>query len=191
MNLLVIIENNFKDVELVTPLTIFKTSKQFNKIDFYNPTLKVAKGSDGFAFADNILNEVNIDDYDLIFIPGGSGAQALRKNDKSLNIIKDFYKKEQNKIIAVCDAPNVLSEKSIITNEEFSGYPTDWSIDFRNSNWQDNLVSISKNKLYTGNSPYSSAKLAFIALIEIFGYKIALSTYKIFAGKPEAKEIIL
>ncbi|WAM03058.1 hypothetical protein ONA22_04580 [Mycoplasmopsis cynos] len=47
MNLLVIVEDNFKDVELVTPLTIFQTSQKFNKIDFYNPSLKIAKGVNG------------------------------------------------------------------------------------------------------------------------------------------------
>ncbi|WAM09318.1 DJ-1/PfpI family protein [Mycoplasmopsis cynos] len=71
MNLLVIVEDNFKDVELVTPLTIFQTSQKFNKIDFYNPSLKIAKGVNGLAKIENIHNEININDYDMVFIPGG------------------------------------------------------------------------------------------------------------------------
>ncbi|EIE42453.1 hypothetical protein MCANUFG4_00160 [Mycoplasmopsis canis UFG4] len=190
MNLLVIIEDKFKDVELVTPLTIFKTSRQFNKIDFFSPNLKIATGSDGFAKIENILNNIDINDYDLIFIPGGSGAQALRKNQESLKIIKEHFNSGKG-IIAVCDAPNVLSENKIITNESFSGYPTNWSVDFRKENWIDQFVTSENKKLITGNSPFSSTKLAFYALIHLFGYQVALSTYKIFAGKPNAKEIIL
>ncbi|MCU9936789.1 DJ-1/PfpI family protein [Mycoplasmopsis cynos] len=191
MNLLVIVEDNFKDVELVTPLTIFQTSQKFNKIDFYNPSLKIAKGVNGLAKIENIHNEININDYDMVFIPGGPGSQDLRKNLKSINIIKQLYEKMNKKLVAICDAPNVLSEHKIIQNEKFSSYPTDWSSEYRTSNWTTELISKSNNKLYTGNSPYSSAKLAFMVIIEVFGYDVALKTYQIFAGSPDAKEIVL
>lgn len=190
MKLLVIIEDKFKDVELVTPLTIFKTSNQFNQIDFYNPKLSSATGKDNLAHINKILNNVDIDQYDLIFIPGGPGAQDLRKNIVSLNLVRKHYDAGKP-IVAICDAPNVLTEAKVIKNQEFASYPSLWSNNLRKDNWISNLVSYKEDKLITGNSPYASAKLAFITLIKLFGYKVALDTYKSYAGKPDATEIVL
>ncbi|UWV85073.1 hypothetical protein NW066_06195 [Mycoplasmopsis felis] len=47
MNLLVVFEDNYNDIELVTPLSIWKKSNCFNKITFYHPNLKQFKDNLG------------------------------------------------------------------------------------------------------------------------------------------------
>ncbi|WP_027121361.1 DJ-1/PfpI family protein [Mycoplasma leonicaptivi] len=189
MKLLVIVENKFKDVELAIPITIFKTSKQFDVIDYYHPTLKTVTGSDSLVTINNIKNHINPNKYDFVFIPGGAGVQDLRKNKVSINIISEF-KRLNKSIIAVCDAPNALKENNIIDNEKFSSYPSSWSTEFRKDNYTKEINSISDNlKFISGNSPYSSTKLAFDALEIFFGKEVALNTFKAYSGQPYINKI--
>ncbi|MBN4084109.1 MULTISPECIES: DJ-1/PfpI family protein [unclassified Mycoplasma] len=183
MKLLVILEDNFNDLELVTPITIWSRSNKFEKIDYFNPVLKSANGQLNLAKIDNILNEVDFKDYDAIFIPGGKGAQVLRKNFKSHELINKFVK-NQKLVWAICDAPNALKENDLIPeNTKFTSFPSEWSKLFRyNKDYEDTDVVVSNNFI-TGSSAMTAEKLAYKVLEEIFDKQTAIDTYKSIIGK--------
>ncbi|TDV24311.1 4-methyl-5(b-hydroxyethyl)-thiazole monophosphate biosynthesis [Mycoplasmopsis mustelae] len=179
MKLLVFIEDFFNDIELVTPLSIWKKSNKFSQIDFYHHSLKSARGQFGFAQINNILNDINLDEYDLVFIPGGRGAQDLRKNFDALDKIKKLLKQE-TKIAMICDAPNVLSEHKII-DSSFTSFPSDWSKEFRKDNYiKTDLVITSK--FMSASSAAVAEKLAYCVLANIFSQQAAIDTFKSITG---------
>ncbi|QKT05692.1 DJ-1/PfpI family protein [Mycoplasma sp. OR1901] len=183
MKLLVILENNFNDLELVTPITIWSRSNKFEKIDYYNPTLKSAVGQLNLARIDNIKNNVVFSDYDAIFIPGGKGAQVLRNNKQSHDLINKFI--NNNKFIfAICDAPNALKENNLIPkNTQFTSYPGEWSKLIRETpDYIDTDVIVSNNFI-TGSSAMSSEKLAYTVLEQMFDKQTAIDTYNSIIGK--------
>ena len=53
--------------------------------------------------ADKVLNEM--DDYDMIVIPGGAGAWTLRDDDRVISLIQD-YDHEGKFVAAICAGPN-------------------------------------------------------------------------------------
>ncbi|TNK95900.1 glutamine amidotransferase, partial [Mycoplasmopsis pullorum] len=76
MNILVILHNNFNETELVSTIAVLsKTNKCY--FTYYNPDYKMITGSNNLVKIETI-NEISIDDYDAVFIPGGPGAQLLR-----------------------------------------------------------------------------------------------------------------
>lgn len=74
--------------------------------------------------ADYLLEEINPDDYDGVYIPGGTrGAESLRDNEKVIEIIKDF-KKEEKLIAAICAGPIVLDRAGVLHDKKVTSFPT-------------------------------------------------------------------
>lgn len=168
MNLLVIVEEGFEDTELTGTLDLFhRANNLFNKTTFYNPLGIEAIGAHKIVKLQTTSN-INVDEYDVLFIPGGPAAKSIRKNQIFLNLIAKF--KNQNKlIIAICDAPNVLYENKFIDSKtKFSSFPINDSVK-EISNRSKELVSISPDKkLITGKCAAAVFDFA-LAVIEVLG----------------------
>ncbi|MGZ9755936.1 DJ-1/PfpI family protein [Mycoplasma sp. 394] len=189
MNLLVFIEDNFNDIELVTPLSIWKKSNMFDKITFYHKFLTQASGQFGFTKIENIDKTIDLDEYDFVFIPGGRGAQALRENKDALDKIQEWINKDKN-MAAICDAPNVLAEHQIIKKKDFTGYPSQWSQKFRKGiNYHDESIVIDKN-IISGKSAFAAEKLAYKVLQVLFGDDVAINTYQQISGNSDTEKIL-
>jgi protease I len=71
---------------------------------------------------DRTLDDVAVDDYDAIVLPGGQiNPDLLRINDKALEFIRAFF--DQRKIVAaICHAPWLLIETGIIKGRKATSY---------------------------------------------------------------------
>ena len=69
------------------------------------------------------IDEVDLENFDAVILPGGSpGYKNLKKNKKVMAIIKEAFIK--NKLIAaICAAPAVLSETGILKGKKCTIYP--------------------------------------------------------------------
>ena len=66
--------------------------------------------------------DVNVEKYDLLILPGGAKAmEYLRQDDNVLEIIKKFY---NNKILigSICHGAQLLISAKIVKNKKISGY---------------------------------------------------------------------
>ncbi len=75
------------------------------------------------VIADTLLKDVNIDEYDMMVLPGGlPGAEYLAKSD----LVKELLRKmdEKNKMVgAICAAPWALNEAGVL-KEKYTCYPS-------------------------------------------------------------------
>ena len=78
------------------------------------------------------LNEINVDDFDLLVIPGGVKAmEHMRLEKKIINLIKDFEKKK--KLIAcICSGVFLMISAKIVKNKNITGYYA-WKDDIENA----------------------------------------------------------
>lgn len=182
MNLLVILHPGFNDTELVTTINVLKRSGQFDKITFYNSNLKVATGQANF-FEINLVNKINLEDYDAIFVPGGSGAKLFRKDPEAIKTAKWFM--ANNKFVfAICDAPNALYESGIIPADyKYSSFPIENIMNISSKNRNQNNVTIDRN-LITGRCAGASKEFALTILKQLFGNK----TYQIMKNSYDPEE---
>ncbi|UVD81465.1 DJ-1/PfpI family protein [Mycoplasma iguanae] len=156
--LLVLVLEDFQDIELTTVLSTLDMSKTFSAIDFYNPNgLKEVSGQHKVTWVKINVEEPNLDEYEGIFIPGGKAAIHLRDDKKALELVKKFQDRNQ-KIYSICDAPNALHEKGIITDEAYVGYPI--SNHIKGENFKD-TNSVKHENLFTSRCPFTSFDLAF------------------------------
>lgn len=68
--------------------------------------------------------DINSKDYDCLILPGGMpGTKNLERNPKVSYLINEFQK--ENKLIcAICAAPSILIKKGLLTDNEFTCYPS-------------------------------------------------------------------
>ncbi|WP_373435009.1 DJ-1/PfpI family protein [Metamycoplasma equirhinis] len=170
MKLLILVHNNFNDIELGTAYYIFNTFGDFEKITIFNPNKNLTEAlGQGNVLNLKIEHNVNLNEYDAIFIPGGSGAKILREDNVSLNIIRRF--KDNNKyIFAICDAPNVLYENQIIDDQiNYSSYPLGENMQ-KGKLRNENNVTV-HDKIITGRCPAATFDFAISILYKLFDNK--------------------
>jgi protease I len=92
---------------------------------------------------DKMVEEVSVDDYDALTIPGGVGnPDQLRGDENAVKLVRDFA--EAKKPLAViCHGPWVLVEAGVARGRTLTSWPT-LQTDIRNAggNWVDREVVV-------------------------------------------------
>ncbi|HEU5066195.1 MAG TPA: type 1 glutamine amidotransferase domain-containing protein [Gaiellaceae bacterium] len=102
---------------------------------------------------DRKVEDVTVDDYDALVIPGGVGnPDTMRADDKAVRFVREFF--EAGKPMAViCHAPWMLVEADVVRGRTLTSY---WSIktDLKNAGgeWEDKEVVVDGH-LVTSRNP--------------------------------------
>jgi protease I len=79
----------------------------------------------GWVRVDRRADQVKVDDYDAIFIPGGAwNPDNLRYDKAVIAYVQDFYKSGKL-VAAICHAPVVLATADLLKGKKLTGY---WNI---------------------------------------------------------------
>jgi protease I len=101
---------------------------------------------------DRNLDDVKVDDYDAIVLPGGQiNPDLLRINDKALKFIRGFF--DQKKIVAaVCHAPWLLIETGIIRGRKATSYKSiKTDVINAGAKWEDSKVVVDQGVITSRN----------------------------------------
>lgn len=73
---------------------------------------------------DLTLDDVNIDDYDALLLPGGvANPDALRLEETAVNIVEDFMDAGKT-VAAICHAPWMLVEADVVDGRRVTSWPS-------------------------------------------------------------------
>ncbi|MEM5879581.1 MAG: DJ-1/PfpI family protein [Candidatus Aenigmatarchaeota archaeon] len=122
MRILVLLADGFEEIEAITVIDVLRRAGI--EADTVGITSGWVTGSHNISvMADKKLNEVEIEKYDGIVLPGGSkGVANLLKSSK----VKEFLEKmnEKEKLIAaICAAPSILAKYHLLDNKRATIYP--------------------------------------------------------------------
>ncbi|MDD3819510.1 MAG: type 1 glutamine amidotransferase [Actinomycetota bacterium] len=119
--ILILIEDGFRDEEVIYPYYRFKEAGFIVKVTGMEAG-KEYKGKFGVPVKSDILvSEVNLSNTAVVIIPGGNAPVKMREIKEMVTLVKEaFY---QNKIIAaICRGGLMLAEADIIKNKKVTGY---------------------------------------------------------------------
>jgi protease I len=68
------------------------------------------------------FNEIDVNDYDALVLPGGRAPEYLRMNERVLEAIRHFAE-SRKPIAATCHAAQLLSAANVIRGKRISAYP--------------------------------------------------------------------
>jgi len=68
------------------------------------------------------FDEITVDDYDALVLPGGRAPEYLRLNPKVLDMVRHFAH-TRKPIAAICHAAQILTAAGVVSGKHVSAYP--------------------------------------------------------------------
>ncbi len=164
---LVFIADGTEEIEVMTPVDFFRRAGLEVDLVAVKDTRKVRLAHKVYAGADKTIDEVNGENYDAFYIPGGlPGATNIRDNEKVIELIKEAD--AQGKILAaICAGPIVLEAGGILKDKNFTCYPG-FEKEIKSGSFVDDLV-VKDGNIFTGKGPAAAAQLSFALIEELLG----------------------
>lgn len=121
---LVFLADGFEEIEALTLVDYFRRADIFVDTVSVGDDLFVCGSHDIIVKADRLIDDIDLDFYDGIYIPGGSlDAKNLRDDKRVIDIVKKFD--EEKKIIcAICAGPSVLDRAGIVSERALVCHPS-------------------------------------------------------------------
>ena len=116
--------DKFEDLELFVPY--FRLLEAGIQVDVAAPAIERLTGENGYWFenVDKTIAEVNPDDYDLLFIPGGhpDGAPTtVRKITHAQEITRSFFARNKP-VTAICHGPYTLVSADVVKGRHLTSF---------------------------------------------------------------------
>lgn len=164
MKVMCILTDGFEELEAVGTIALLRRAGMV--IDVYAVESTVATGRFQVTF-DHLLNlnDLCVDEYDALFIPGGPHYAKLEVDEHVKAIIKHFF--DHDKVVsAICAAPTILGHLGYLKGKQYTCF-TSMNEDFGGT-YMDQYVAVDGN-LITGRSAAASIDFAFAIMENLAG----------------------
>lgn len=145
MKALIVSTNDFEDSELIYPY--YRLQEENIEVDIASPEMKDIEGKHGYKFEpEKDIENIKVEDYDLLVIPGGYSPENLRtETSEIINIINEFN--SSNKPIAsICHGIQLLISAKILDGKKATGYwPLEIDIQNAGAEFIDKEVVVDNN----------------------------------------------
>ncbi|MDI6885628.1 MAG: type 1 glutamine amidotransferase domain-containing protein [archaeon] len=118
----VIITDLFEDVEYTKPAEAFrKAGHELIHVGLKGGTTVRGKKAGTPVKIDRAVNEVSVDDFDSLLIPGGYSPDKLRVDDDAVNFVRAFVESDKP-VFAICHAPQLLITAQVLQGRKITGW---------------------------------------------------------------------
>ena len=119
---LIILVNNFEDVEALATVDVLRRSGII--IDTTSLDNKdIITQSNNKISVDYLLSEVNLNEYDFLILPGGKAVFNILDKDKRIDDLVDYFYVNKKLICAICAAPRLIAKRGYFDNLKFTIFP--------------------------------------------------------------------
>jgi protease I len=115
--ILIMVDNGVEDAEFLYPY--YRFQEEGYRVDVVaSKAGETYAGKHGVPIRSNLSpEEVNVDDYEALIIPGGIAPDRMRINKALVKIIKEAH--EKGKVIAaICHGPQMLIEADVLRGKK-------------------------------------------------------------------------
>lgn len=120
---LVLIGDLFEDVEMIAPVDILRRNKDDITIASVMHRKEVISARGIKMEADALIEDLDLDTFDFLFIPGGPGAYKLLVNIESVKTTIKYFVKQNKVVSAICAAPMLIGRLGLLKGKHYTVYP--------------------------------------------------------------------
>ncbi len=116
-----LLADGFEEIEALEPLDILRRAE----IEVKTAGLKNKEvvGAHGIkVIADIEIDEVDVNDMDLLFLPGGMGYKNLDSSEK-VHYLIDYAASNNIYIASICAAPSIIGKKNLLNGKKATCFP--------------------------------------------------------------------
>lgn len=165
--------NGFEELEAVGTIALLRRAGIC--IDLYSLHDTQATGRFDLTIS-NIANfkDIDVNEYNALFIPGGPHYAELEKNERVTDMIMNFANTDKV-IAAICAAPTILGHMGLLKDKKYTCF-TSMNEDFHGT-YVDEYVAVDGN-LVTGRSAAAVIDFAFAFIEKLEGKEKAEAVKK-------------
>ncbi|PKG23031.1 type 1 glutamine amidotransferase domain-containing protein [Niallia nealsonii] len=149
-----VLTNMFEDVEFTEPAKAFKEAGH-EVVTIESEAGKSVEGKQKEATVkiDKSINEVNPEEFDALFIPGGFSPDQLRADDRFVAFAKVFMDAKKP-VFAICHGPQLLITAKTLEGRNATGYKSiKVDMEYAGATYKDQEVVVCNNQLVTSRTP--------------------------------------
>ncbi|KON33412.1 hypothetical protein AC477_01600 [miscellaneous Crenarchaeota group-1 archaeon SG8-32-1] len=174
VKVLVFLATGFEEIETVTIVDVLRRAGL--EVVLTGLSNKVVEGAHSMKIVrDRSIDDVKIDDFDAVIVPGGNpGYKNLRKDSRVIELIKMAFESKKM-IAAICAAPAVLSDAGVLNGKFCTIYPgMENELENGRGISKQDIVVVDGN-LITSQGPATALPFALIIVEKLAGKQIAES----------------
>ncbi|MFS0577199.1 type 1 glutamine amidotransferase domain-containing protein [Sporosarcina sp. 179-K 3D1 HS] len=144
----------FEDSEFTEPAKAFREAGHTVET-IEKEAGKEVKGKKGESSIkiDHGIDEVQPDDYDALFVPGGFSPDQLRADDRFVQFTKHFMD-EKKPVFAICHGPQLLITAKALEGRGATGYKSiQVDMEYAGAKYMDQEVVVCSDQLVTSRTP--------------------------------------
>ena len=120
-HVLILSADGFEDSELLLPYQ--QLNEEGVSADIASLRKDTIRGKHGMEIAANLsVDEVDPNDYDMLFLPGGRAPEELRKHERVLDISRQFFR-DNKPVAAICHGPQILISAGVMKGKTATSSP--------------------------------------------------------------------
>lgn len=149
-----VITNLFEDSEYTDPANAFKEAgHEVVTIEKEAGNEVKGKSEDTVVKIDKGIDEVNAEEFDALFIPGGFSPDQLRADDRFVDFTKKFMDAKKP-VFAICHGPQLLITAKALEGRDATGYKSiRVDMEYAGAKFADKEVVVCQNQLVTSRTP--------------------------------------
>ena len=114
--ILVLLASGFEDTELITTINIFRRNNL--EYDLFSIEGKeIVEGQNYTLIKPTIFKKNNLEKYDGLFLPGGSGHKVFLNSDLTIKLVQNYFNNKKL-VSAICAAPEVLKKSKYFRKQK-------------------------------------------------------------------------
>ncbi|GAB3054230.1 type 1 glutamine amidotransferase domain-containing protein [Virgibacillus ainsalahensis] len=149
-----VITDMFEDVEYTDPVKAFKDAgHEVITIEKEKGKEVTGKNKDETIKIDQGIDDVNVNDFDALFIPGGFSPDQLRADDRFVKFAKQFMD-EKKPVFAICHGPQLLITAKSLEGRKATGFKSiQVDMEYAGAKLVDQEVAVCGDQLVTSRQP--------------------------------------
>jgi protease I len=149
-----VITDMFEDIEFTDPAEAFKEAgHEVITIGDEKGKQVEGKNKEATVTIDQGIDDVDPNDFDALFIPGGFSPDQLRADDRYVTFAKHFMD-EKKPVFAICHGPQLLITAKTLEGRDATGYKSiQVDMEYAGAKVVDKEVVVCQNQLVTSRQP--------------------------------------
>ncbi|SDQ04540.1 protease I [Virgibacillus subterraneus] len=149
-----VLTNMFEDVEYTGPAKEFKDAgHEVVTIEKEKGKQVTGKNNEATVIIDESIDDVNPEEFDALFIPGGFSPDQLRADERFVTFAKHFMDVKKP-VLAICHGPQLLITAKTLEGRKATGFKSiQVDMDYAGANVKDEEVVVCDNQLVTSRQP--------------------------------------
>ena len=149
-SVLVPLADGFEEIEAVSIIDVLRRGGVEVVTAYLNT--KEVHGSNGITIlANNSLDDVRSEDFDMIVLPGGVPGAEFLKNDKRVLKLLNEFNTQGKTLAAICAAPMALDAAGVLQGD-YTCYPSYEEV-IQSGNFTDDKIVVESGNILTSKGP--------------------------------------